>query len=162
MCLVTWSCPILCDPMDCSPPGSPVHGDSPGKSTGVGCRALQGIFPTQGSNPGLPHYRQILYHLSHQGSPRILQWVFSPIPSPGDLSYPGIKPASPALQEEDGLGFVSVPPRWSWVRLWTSMCGPGQVTSCFFNLFPTHKMGRLIPCFCKIHHQFINFLYKRE
>jgi len=39
----------------------PVHGDSPGKNTGVDCHALlQGIFPTQGSNPGLPHCRQIL------------------------------------------------------------------------------------------------------
>ena len=36
---------------------------------------LQKVFPTQGSNPGLPHCRQILYHLSHQGSPRILEWV---------------------------------------------------------------------------------------
>ena len=44
--------------------------DSPGKNTGVGCHLLlQGIFPTQGSNPGLPHYRQTLYPLSHQGSP---------------------------------------------------------------------------------------------
>ena len=41
-----------------------------GKSTGVGCHfLLQGIFPTQGSNPGLLHYRQTLYHLSHRGSP---------------------------------------------------------------------------------------------
>ena len=41
-----------------------------GKSTGVGCHfLLQGIFSTQGSNPGLPHCRQKLYHLSHQGSP---------------------------------------------------------------------------------------------
>ena len=48
------SCPTLCNPMDCTPPGSSVHGDSPGKHTGVGCHALlQGIFPTQGSNPGL-------------------------------------------------------------------------------------------------------------
>ena len=40
---------------------APVHSDSPGKNTGVGCHALlQGIFPTQGSNPGLPHSRQIL------------------------------------------------------------------------------------------------------
>ena len=39
----------LCDPMDCSPPGSPVHGDSLGKNTRVGCCALlQGIFLTQG------------------------------------------------------------------------------------------------------------------
>ena len=69
-CLVTQSCPTLCDPMDCSPPGSSVHGDSPGKNTGVGCHALfQGIFPTQGSNPGLLHCRWILYCLSHQGSP---------------------------------------------------------------------------------------------
>ena len=51
--------------MDCGPPGSSVHGASPGKNTGVGCHGLlQGMFPTQGSNPGLPHCRQILYHLS--------------------------------------------------------------------------------------------------
>ena len=43
-----------------------------GKSTGVGCHfLLQGIFPTQGSNPGLPHCRQTLYHLSHQSSGNI-------------------------------------------------------------------------------------------
>ena len=47
--------------------------NSPGKSTGVGCRALlQGIVPTQGWNPGLPHCRQILYHLRHQGRPNTL------------------------------------------------------------------------------------------
>ena len=56
--------------MDCSPPGSSVHGDFPGKNTGMGCHSLlQGIFLAQGSNPGLPHYRQTLYHLSHQGIP---------------------------------------------------------------------------------------------
>ena len=43
---------------------------SPGQNTGVGSLSLpQGIFPTQGSNPGLPHCRRILYQLSHQGSP---------------------------------------------------------------------------------------------
>ena len=48
--------------------------NSPGKNTGMGCYfLLQGIFPTQGLNPGLPHYRQILYHLRHQGSPRAWQ-----------------------------------------------------------------------------------------
>ena len=62
-------CLTLCDPMGCSRPGSSVHGDSPGKNTGVGCHFFfQGIFPTQGSKPGLPHCRQILYPLSHQGS----------------------------------------------------------------------------------------------
>ena len=70
LCLVTQSCPTLCAPMDCSPQGSSVHGDSPGKNTGLGCHALlQGIFPTQGSNPGLLHCRQILCQLSYQGSP---------------------------------------------------------------------------------------------
>ena len=55
----------LCHPMDHSPPGSSVHGGSPGKKTGVGCHALlQGIFPTQGSNACLPHCRSILYCLS--------------------------------------------------------------------------------------------------
>ena len=76
LCLVAQLCATLCDPMDYSLLGSSVHGDSPGKNTGVGCHALlQGILPTQGSNLGLPHCRQILYHLSHQGSPRILEWV---------------------------------------------------------------------------------------
>ena len=56
--------------MDCSPPGSSVHGNSPSKNIEMGCHALlQGIFPTQGSNLGLPHCRRILYHLSHQESP---------------------------------------------------------------------------------------------
>ena len=65
--------------MDCSPPGSSVHGDSPDKNTGVGRYALlQGIFPTQGSNPSLPNCRWILYCLSHQGSPKILEWVAYP------------------------------------------------------------------------------------
>ena len=68
--LVAKSCPTLCDPMDYSLLGSSVHGDSPGKNTGVGCHTLlQGMPPTWGSNPGLLHCRQILYHLSLQGSP---------------------------------------------------------------------------------------------
>ena len=67
VCLVAQLCPTLCDPMDCSLPGFSVHGDFPGKNTRVGCHAfLQEIFPTQGLNPGLPHYRQSLYCLSHQ------------------------------------------------------------------------------------------------
>ena len=73
----------------------PPHGlyspwNSPGQNTGVGSFSLfQGIFPTQGSNPGLPHRRQILYQLSHKGSPLYLRpqllsggadifWVSSP------------------------------------------------------------------------------------
>ena len=59
--------------------------NSPGQNTGVGsCSRLRGIFPTQELNPGLPHWRQILYHLSHKGRQRILEWVayrFSSRPS---------------------------------------------------------------------------------
>ena len=69
VCLVAQSCWTLCDPMDCSPQDSSVHGDSPGKNIGVGGHALlQGIFPTQGLNPDPPHCRQILHRLSHLGS----------------------------------------------------------------------------------------------
>ena len=70
------SCPTLCDPMDCSSPSSSVHGDSPDKNARVGRHALlQGIFPTQGSNPDLLGCRWILNHLTHQRSSRILEWV---------------------------------------------------------------------------------------
>ena len=66
--LVTQSCLILCDPMDCSTPDFSVH--FPGKNAEVGCHfLLQGIFLIQGSNLGLLHSWQIVYHLSHQGSP---------------------------------------------------------------------------------------------
>ena len=96
LCLVTQLCRTLPDPMDFSLPGSSVHGDAPGKNTGLGCHALcQGIFPTQGSKRDLPHWRQILYHLGHQGSPRILEWVIFPF-SRGS-SNPGSKLIS-ALQ----------------------------------------------------------------
>ena len=59
MCvLVSQLCPTLCDPMDSSLPGSSIHGDSPDKNTGVGCRfLLQRIFLTKGSNPSLMHCR---------------------------------------------------------------------------------------------------------
>ena len=63
---------LQADSLQSEPPGKP-------KNTGVGSLSLlQGIFPTQGSNPGLPHCKQILYPLSHQGSPRILEWVAYP------------------------------------------------------------------------------------
>ena len=66
---VAQSYPTLWDPMDCSLPGSSCLWDFPGKYTGVGCHfLLQEIFPTQGLNQGLLHYRQMLYCLSHQGS----------------------------------------------------------------------------------------------
>ena len=82
LCLVTQSCPSLFNPRDCSSAGCYVHGDSPDKNTGVGCHVLlQGIFPTQGLNPGLPHCRWILYQLSYQGNP---------VSHLGDFKFSGI------------------------------------------------------------------------
>ena len=61
---------ILCDPVDCKPARLLCPWDSPGKNTGVSSHfLLQGIFLTQGSNLGLLHCRQILYHLNNQESP---------------------------------------------------------------------------------------------
>ena len=82
--------PTLCNPMD-----HPYN--SPGQSTGVGSHSLlQGIFPTQGLNLGLPHCRQILYQVNHQGSRSILEWVAYCFSSRS--SDPRIKQGSPALQ----------------------------------------------------------------
>ena len=74
------SCSVMSDSL--WPHGLYSPWNSPGQNTGVGSRSLlQGIFPTQGSNPGLPHCRQILYQLSHKKSPRILEWVAYPFSS---------------------------------------------------------------------------------
>ena len=87
LCVCVYVCVCVCE--GCSVMSSPLqpHGlyspwHSPGQNTGVGSLSLlQGIFPTQGSNPGLPNCRQVLYQLSHQGSPRILEPVAYPFSS---------------------------------------------------------------------------------
>ena len=67
-------CSVISDSLQ--PHGLYSPWNSPSQNTGVGSLfLLQGIFPTQGSNPGLPHCRRILYQLNHQGGPRILEWV---------------------------------------------------------------------------------------
>ena len=79
----------------------------PGRNTGVGSHSLlQGIFPTQRLNPGLPHCRWILYHLSSQENPKDF-WSGMLCPPPGDLPNPGIKPRFPALRADS---LLSEPP----------------------------------------------------
>ena len=73
---VAQSCPALCDPMYYT-----VHGILQAEYRSGSLSLLPGIFPTQGSNPGLLHCKRILYQLSHQGSPRILEWVAYPFSS---------------------------------------------------------------------------------
>ena len=104
LCLVARSRPTLCDAMDCSPPGSSVHGDSPGKKLEWVAMPCSRNFPNPGLEARSPALqadsllsdRWILCHLTHQGSPGILEWVAYPFSQ--DLSNPGIEPASPALQ----------------------------------------------------------------
>ena len=67
VCEVVQLCPTLCNPMDCSLPGSSIHGIFQASILEwVDISFIQEIFPTQGLNPGLPHCRQTLYRLSHQ------------------------------------------------------------------------------------------------
>ena len=70
--LVAKSCLILCDPMDCSSPGSSVHGILQARILEWVAIAFSGDLSDKGSNPALLHCRQILYHLRHQGNPRFL------------------------------------------------------------------------------------------
>ena len=74
------SCSVMSDPLQPLDLYNPWN--SPGQNTEVGnLSLLQGIFPTQGLNPGLPHWKWSLYQLSHKGSPRILKWVVYPFSS---------------------------------------------------------------------------------
>ena len=92
---------------------APLCGDSPGKNTGVGYHALlQGILPTQGSTPGFPRCRKILYHLSHQVSPRILEWVAYPFSS-----------------------------RYSWPRNWTGVFCTADVFFTNWAKYPAKKIS---------------------
>ena len=69
---VAQSCPTLCDPMDCSLSGSSVYVIFQARVLEwIAISLLQGILLTQESNPGFPHCRQMLYHLSHQGIPQL-------------------------------------------------------------------------------------------
>ena len=90
-------CPTLCE---CSP------WNSPGQNTGGNCSVsrLQGIFPTQGSNLGLPHCGRVLYHLSHKGEvPRILEWVAYPFCSNSSRSRNRTGVSCVALQADSSL-----------------------------------------------------------
>ena len=69
LCLVTQSCSTLCNPMDCSPPGSSVHGILQARILECIACPPPGDLLNPGANPGLPHCRWILYCLSYQGSP---------------------------------------------------------------------------------------------
>ena len=113
--------------------------NSPGQKNRVGSLSLlQGIFPTQGSNPGFLHCRWILHQSSHEGSPRIPESVA--YSSPTDLPDPGIKPGSPALQvdflptELSGKPFSLQGYLFYYYNSSTNMFGSGK------NACLTHQM----------------------
>ena len=78
MCLVAQSCPTLCNPVDSSPPGSSVHRILCARILERVTRPSSRDLPNPGIEPGIPHCSWILYHLSHQGSPRILERIACP------------------------------------------------------------------------------------
>ena len=107
-----------------------------GKSTGVGCHfLLQGIFPTQGSNPGLPQYRQTLYRLSHQGI------VSNSLRPHGLQARPGFS----VLHYLPGVCSVScpvkpvIPSNHSFIHskvFWSTYCVPISILELITNSLP--------------------------
>ena len=112
------------------------------QNTGVGSLSLlQGIFPSQGLNLGLPYCGWIHYQLKHRGSPRILEWSGYAIPSPVDLPNPGIEPGSAALQV-DPLP-AELPERHAQTQLWVSLSVENALLSdrSRLGLEPSHGSG---------------------
>ena len=98
--------------------------NSPGQNTRVGSLSLlQGIFPTQGSNPGHPHCRQILYQLSHKGSPRILEWVTYPFSSRS--SWP---------RNRTGVSYIA----GGFFTSWTTREAEGRLTCMYLYIWEIH------------------------
>ena len=100
---VVQSCQTLRDPIDCSLPGSSVHGILQARIVEWVACLCEGIFPIQGLNPDVPHCRWILYHLSQQGSPRILEWVTVSLSTEPLLESPN-KLSSSNGRGEEGCG----------------------------------------------------------
>ena len=130
------SCPVMSDSLWLYGLYSPWN--SPGQNTGVGSLSLhEGIFPTQGLNPGLLHCRQILYQLSHQGSPRVLEWIAYPFSS--GSSPPRNWTGSPSLQVDSLPTELSRKPHRleEWTHdCWQGRCGEGKVREFGMGMYP--------------------------
>ena len=118
LCIIAQSCLTLCDPMDCSPTGTSVHGDSPGKNTRVSSHVLlQGNLLKPGVESRSPVWQADSLPSEPPGKPMNTA-VGSQSLSPGDLSHPGIEPGSLALQADSGHPAN----KWRILR-----CGPGYL-----------------------------------
>ena len=110
---------------------------------------LQGIFPTQGLNPGLPHCRRILYQLSHKGSSRILKWVAYPFS--GGLPNLGYEPGSPALQADSLPSEPTIPHQMVLSTSCLTVCKMWKLASPRTNNQKRERRKRLRECSrCKL------------
>ena len=112
-------CPTLCNPV-----GYTVHGMLQARILEWimdSYSPFQGIFPTQGWNPVLPHCRRILYQLSHKGSKTTLEWVAYPFSS--ESSWSGIELVSPALQVDSLPTELSGKPMQEIQKMWVQSLG---------------------------------------
>ena len=138
VCSVGQLCLSLCNPMDCSPPGSSVHGILQDR---VGCHfLLQGIFLTQGLNSDLLHHRRILYYPSHQGSSRKRGYQlfkrsrFPTSPRAPWYSFPG-QALSMGFSRTEWV-VISFFRGSSWPRNWTRI---SCITGEFFTIQATRE-----------------------
>ena len=128
--LVTQSCLTLCDPVDCSLPGSSVHGI-----------LLHGIFPIQASNPGLLHWKRILHHLSHRGSqaPKGCSTVAPPqadsCPGCGLSAAPSGQAHAVSVPSRLQPRLKSPPLCWREQQILGFCCVPGNSTNYYFARF---------------------------
>ena len=96
--------------------------NSPGQNTGVGSRSLlQGISPTQGWNPGLPYCKWILYQLSNQGSPRVLEWIAYLISSGSSQSRNWTRVSFTAGRFFTSWATREAKTMWNAVKIWLSI-----------------------------------------
>ena len=140
---------LFVTPMDCSPPGLLCPWDSPGKSTGVGCHSpLQGISATQGLNPCLLHWGQILYHWATREAGWVCwTWLMSFSASPARVASSLLTQPLTCYNLSTLLPFSSSGPRRVSVRHYSSvplssLGVPRVVYVLFLNFSPTWEEER--------------------
>ena len=113
------SSPSLCDPIDCGPPGSSVHGILQARILEWVAIPFSRIFLTQGLKPSLLNCRQILYHLSHQGSPKVWWWGRNCLCA--QMLRQGWKSPTGTHDSNRGQTMENVKARKGWSTSWVSV-----------------------------------------